>query len=96
MQRYGVFKLGQIWSLTRDDGSRIGFSSWPAALNAAEGILEEMRSYGRAAEVMLQDPAGRLITTDRPKQYIDRRGVPQGGAWGGVSGPPSATPGVRY
>lgn len=93
MRRYGVFKLGQIWSVTGDDGSMIGFSTWPGALMAVATLLEEMRSQGRTAEVILQDQAGRLITTDRPMHFMHVRGLPHDTVWDRVSPPGLGEPG---
>ena len=90
MRRYGVFKLGQIWSVIGDDGIMRGFASRPHALAAAEDMLDEVRSYGAASEAVIQDETGRLITTDNPARFIGEAGLPHGTVWEGFAIPAAA------
>jgi hypothetical protein len=58
---YGVFKLGQIWSVVAGDGTKIGFTSRENALAAAQEMATS-RAGGEDAEITLQDELGLLTT----------------------------------
>lgn len=58
---YGVFKLGQTWSVVAGDGTRIGFTSRENALAAAREMAAS-RAGGEDAEIALQDELGLLTT----------------------------------
>jgi hypothetical protein len=58
---YGVFKLGQIWSVVAGDGTKIGFTSRENALAAAQEMAAS-RAGGEDAEITLQDELGLLTT----------------------------------
>lgn len=81
MRRYGVFRLGQIWSVVSDDGTKRGFPTRPHALAAAESMLDEVRAQGAHGEAVIQDEAGRMITTDTPTRFIGLTSPPSGSAW---------------
>jgi hypothetical protein len=56
--RYGVFNLGQIWTVVCDDGQKLGFPSRALAIAAAEDMLALHRSYGSDVEMVVQDELG--------------------------------------
>jgi hypothetical protein len=62
---YGVFRLGQIWSVVSEDGARLGFVSRERALAAAQALVSNDVAAGRPAQIAVQDEDG-LLTTIRP------------------------------
>jgi len=62
--RYGIFQLGQIWSVVGDNGVTLGFPTREAALVAGETMVATHRQFGDFAELIVQDPAGRLLRVD--------------------------------
>jgi hypothetical protein len=73
MIRYGVFKLGQIWTVTDDRGASLGYMSREAALAALATMLETHRAVRREVVVTLQDERGGLWTIANP---LDERADP--------------------
>jgi hypothetical protein len=64
--RYGVFKLGQIWTVTDDEGGRLGFASREIAMAAISGIAAIHRSCRETVLVTIQDEDGGLWTVADP------------------------------
>lgn len=64
--RYGVFNLGQIWTVVADDGMKIGFPTRELAISAAHDMIEVQRAYGATAELMVQDEKGALLPFPLP------------------------------
>jgi len=64
--QYGVFKLGQIWTINGDDGVKLGFPSRDAAIAAVITMVSVHRACGQTALVTIQDEAGRLRTLLNP------------------------------
>jgi hypothetical protein len=58
--RYGVFRLGRIWSVVRGDGRAVGFPTRGRAVCAAHTLAAAEQSRGAPAEVVLQDEIGCL------------------------------------
>lgn len=58
--RYGVFNLGQIWTVVTEDGMKIGFPTRELAISAAHDMIDVQRAYGASAELMVQDEKGAL------------------------------------
>ena len=65
---YGVFRLGQIWSVVGDDGTRLGFPSRERALAAAMAMVSVDASGGRDSEIAIQDELGLLTTIRAPRE----------------------------
>ena len=59
---YGVFRLGQIWAVVADDGTRLGFPPRERALDTAMAMAAVDASCGRDAEIAAQDELGMLTT----------------------------------
>jgi len=64
---YGVFRLGQIWSLVGGDGAKRGFTSREAAVEAAYEMATARRRDGEDVEIMVQDDLGRVTTLRAPR-----------------------------
>jgi len=64
---YGVFRLGQIWSVVGGDGVKLGFPSRADALAAAHELVAARQAGGRDAVIAVQDDLG-LLTTLRPSR----------------------------
>lgn len=64
---YGVFRLGQIWSVVDGDGMKLGFPSRESAVAAAQALVLARQVSGEDAEMALQDELG-LLTTIRPSR----------------------------
>ncbi|MDP3175539.1 MAG: hypothetical protein Q8M88_13995 [Phenylobacterium sp.] len=64
--RYGVFNLGQIWTLAGERGARLGFTSRELAIAALHTMVATDRATGASVLVTLQDSAGRLRTVLNP------------------------------
>ena len=64
--RYGLFALGQIWTLTDPDGARLGFPSRSIALAALQTVVAAHRASGASVLVTIQDRGGRLRTMLNP------------------------------
>lgn len=62
---YGVFRLGQIWSVVGENGAKWGFASRQDAVAAALDLAAAREAGGRKAQVTVQDELG-LLTTVRP------------------------------
>ena len=56
--RYGVFSLGQIWTVVTEDGMKIGFPTRELAISAARDMIDLHHAYGTPAELMIQDEKG--------------------------------------
>lgn len=63
---YGVFRLGQIWSVVIDDGTKLGFASRESAVAAAQEMAARC-SDGDDAEITVQDELGLLTTLRCPR-----------------------------
>ena len=98
-QRYGVFRLGQIWSVVSSTGRAIGFPTRARAVVAAHTLASEDMALGGDAVVVLQDDLGRL-TTVAPVSLVDvdrdeeGRGVPLS-RWGARRRPRRSSAKVR-
>lgn len=68
--RYGVFALGQLWTVVGDDGERLAFVTRTQAIEAAEGLVTLQAARGRSAELVVQGEDG-FLSNDRKA----RRGV---------------------
>lgn len=64
---YGVFRLGQIWSVVDGDGMKLGFPSRESAVEAAHALVLARQACGEAAEMALQDKLGLLTTVRSPR-----------------------------
>jgi hypothetical protein len=64
--RYGVFSLGQIWTLTDPDGAKLGFPSRDIALAALQTVVAVHHASGDSVLVTVQDSSGRLRTMRDP------------------------------
>jgi hypothetical protein len=62
---FGVFRLGQIWSVVTGEGMKRGFTSRDAAVVAAQEMAAARAADGQDAEIAIQDELG-LLTTLRP------------------------------
>lgn len=62
--RYGVFAVGQIWTLCSGDGRARGFTSRTAAVTAASDTIREAMAQGLKVELLLQDETGFLQRAD--------------------------------
>lgn len=58
--RYGVFRLGQLWTVISDNGTRLAFLTHEQAVEAARGLISKSEAWGEAAEMYLQDHTGRF------------------------------------
>jgi hypothetical protein len=72
--RYGIFKLGQIWTVTDSDGARLGFSSREMAIAALQMMIAVQGSG--PVIVTLQGADGQLRTLLDPHDHLawERRG----------------------
>jgi hypothetical protein len=68
--RYGVFRVGQFWSVTGDDGTSVGFPTRERAMAAALAMVEVHRAFGRGAELIAQDESGQLAAVP-PRRSTD-------------------------
>jgi hypothetical protein len=66
IQRYGVFRLGQIWSVVGDRGLSLGFPTRDRALSAAHAMVSFERASGNGAELVVQDELGTITTIANP------------------------------
>jgi hypothetical protein len=62
--RYGVFAVGQIWTLCSGDGRARGFTTRSAAVSAAFATLRELMAQGLRVELLVQDETGFLHRAD--------------------------------
>jgi len=62
--RYGVFAVGQIWTLCSGDGRARGFTTRSAAVSAAFATLRELMAQGLRVELLVQDETGFLQRAD--------------------------------
>ena len=58
--RYGVFRLGQIWSVVSGSGNVMGFPTRMRAVVAAHTMAALDRTLGKDVEVVIQDELGHL------------------------------------
>jgi hypothetical protein len=58
--RYGVFRLGQIWSVVSGSGRSVGFPTRTRAVTAAHTMAALDRTLGNDVEVVIQDELGHL------------------------------------
>jgi len=79
--QYGVFALGQIWTLTDQNGARLGFSSREIALAALQTVIAVHRSGGESVMVTIQDESGRLRTMLNPLDDLTRYNVANDAEW---------------
>lgn len=66
MLSYGVFRLGQFWTVQGVDGSILGFPDREAALAAADLMARAHLACGEAVELVVQDDLGRLRQVSPP------------------------------
>ena len=64
---YGVFRLGQIWSVVGEGGAKWGFTSREDAVAAALELATARRLGGQEAQVTVQDELGLLTTIRSPR-----------------------------
>src|SRR5689334_6516810 len=64
--RYGVFQLGQIWTLTDERGARLGFPSRQIALAAVSAMVAIHQGALETVLVTIQDERGSLRTLVNP------------------------------
>jgi hypothetical protein len=79
--RYGIFRLGQIWSVVGDDGVTLGFPTRSGALLAAQTMVCAHRAFGLPTEVLVQDEVGRLLVADDVGPGFELTRVPDHPAW---------------
>jgi hypothetical protein len=82
--QYGVFKLGQIWTLADQDGARLGFPSRELAIAALQAVIAVHRACGASVIVTLQDNAGRLRTLSGPVDDLALNDGAQESSWGAL------------
>jgi hypothetical protein len=70
-RRYGVFRLGQIWSVVAGDGRAVGFATRREAVSAAHALAAAEQKQGSMAEVVLQDELGCLTNVPAIGLAID-------------------------
>jgi hypothetical protein len=78
--RYGVFKLGQIWTVTDDRGARLGFPSREIALAAVTAIVAVHQAALQPVLVTVQDERGALRTILNPLD-VERLEVANDDSW---------------
>jgi hypothetical protein len=66
--QYGVFSLGQIWTVVSFDGMKLGFPTRAEALDAARSMIELHQAYGTPAELLVQDELGRVSRIPPPTE----------------------------
>jgi hypothetical protein len=81
MFRYGVFSLGQIWTLTDPTGAKLGFSSREVALAALQTVVAVHRASGDSVLVTVQDEAGRLRTLLNPTESLTLHKLSRDAEW---------------
>ena len=59
---FGVFRLGQIWSVVQPDGRGLGFADRRLAVRTAHGLAAAAVKAGGAATIVIQDELGKLTT----------------------------------
>lgn len=64
--RYGVFQLGETWSVVSGDGHAVGFPTRGRAVAAARTMASVHQACGTPSEVLVQDDLGRLSMLDLP------------------------------
>jgi hypothetical protein len=79
--QYGIFTLGQIWTLTDGRGARLGFPSREIALAALQAVVAVHSAAGEPVEVTLQDEAGRLRTMLNPIGDLNLDSIANDAAW---------------
>jgi len=62
IERFGVFRLGQIWSVVQPDGRAVGFEDRRVAVRTAHALAAAAMKRGRQASVIIQDELGKLTT----------------------------------
>lgn len=82
--QYGVFKLGQIWTLADQDGARLGFPSRELAIAALQAVIAVHRACGASVIVTLQDNAGRLRTLSGPVDDLALNDGAHDSSWGAL------------
>lgn len=58
--RFGVIKVGQIWSVIGDDGDKLNFLSRERALAAARNLAGVQRAFGKKVELLAQNELNEL------------------------------------
>jgi hypothetical protein len=91
-RQYGVFKLGQIWTLTDPGGARLGFADREMAIAALETTLAVQRDERGAVLVTLQGRDGRLHTLLNPGSDLLRKEEALGSLWDSFIEAPRASP----
>jgi hypothetical protein len=78
---YGVFRLGQIWTIVCDDDTRMGFPTREEALLAVIAIASIHRAGGSPVKVVVQDRGGRLRTVLDPVDVTALSRLPLDDSW---------------
>ncbi|CAN7596878.1 hypothetical protein LJR219_004498 [Phenylobacterium sp. LjRoot219] len=96
--RYGIFKLGQIWTVTDNDGARLGFPSREVAMAAICAIVSIHRACRETVLVTVQDEHGGLRTVLDPIDDYVLEGAANDERWDALLGapPPAATLGQPH
>jgi len=84
--RYGVFHVGQIWTVSDDNGAKLGFPSRGIATVALAAIVAGHRARGQDVLVTLQDEGGRLRTMVNPNRHFILAPVGNDEAWDAILG----------
>jgi len=64
--RYGLFSLGQIWTLTDENGPILAFKDRDMAAASLQAIVAIHRASGSTVVVTVQGPNGQLQTLLNP------------------------------
>lgn len=89
--QYGIFRLGQVWTLTDPDGARLGFPSREIAIAALQTMLTVQRARHEVV-VTLQGGDGRLRTLLNPSADLRWEDDTKGSAWDALLEVPRARP----
>ena len=93
--RYGVFRVGQIWLVSDDDGAKLGFPSRGIATAALAAIVAGHRATGQDVLVTTQGESGRLRTMLNPNDHLILAPVGNDDAWDGILGIGAGAPRPR-
>jgi hypothetical protein len=62
--RFGVIKVGKLWTVITDQGDRASFYDRKNAMRAAEEMAEVERGFGKQVELLSQNEMFELRPTD--------------------------------
>lgn len=79
--QYGVFKLGQIWTVTDNAGRRLGFPTRAAAVAAVRTMAAGHRAARRVVLVSVQSETGALRTVLNPVDELSPSTIANDDAW---------------